>query len=155
MSRSTITLAAFAAFAVLGLSANAEDRSLPYGESKSATVRGVPISFSFRLQEDSHGDAILTTNFSSPFAGSGRTVDVTDGVNPAVGKCFQVSDEVPTMQLPMKSYWFEACSSGFHCRGGRKWVSVAIHFKIGFHGGIPTQTATLMSGDWYRSKNSC
>lgn len=143
--------------AIIGLmsSVRAEDRSLPYDSGVTASAFGVRVGVDYDLKEQGD-DIIFCIKFSTPVAGERRCVNVTAGVNPAVGKCYQVMTEIPVMMPPLKSLWAESCSSGLgHCREGYKWVSVSLIAKAGFHGGIPTQNATLMSGDWYRTRQRC
>lgn len=160
MSRSKFALAALAAFAVLAPSATAqdvgrEDRPIPFSDDLTVNIRGVSVGFAYEVRYDGD-DVIHCVQFSTPVASQRRCVNITDGVNPAAGKCFQVMTEIPVFLPPMKSVWAESCSSGLgHCREGRQWVSTSVIIKAGFHGGIPTQNLTAVSNKWYRTKHRC
>lgn len=154
-----IALAALVVFSILTSPAGAydtgrEDRSLPFSDSARINAFGITVGYAYEVRHDGD-DVVHCVEFSAPVASSKRCVNVTAGVNPAQGKCWQVMTEIPIFMPPLKSIWAESCSSGLgHCREGNLWVSTSLILKAGFHVGS-TQNYTAVSNKWYRTKHRC
>lgn len=147
-------MAALLAF-VLPAYANAQERPLPDSISGSANVYGATVNANFQIYEDS-GDVYLSSNISGGYGEYGgvndqRSTNVSSGVNPNQGACWEIT---PSTGIANVNFWTEACSSGFHCKNGRKVISVASRSKVG--GNVPTTIIReWFSGTWYYTRIPC